>query len=179
MKLKKGDIIFFKSNSFFSRMIRLVESAKKSQNIPHHVAIVTGIYANKIAIIEATLKGVKVSSLSIYDNNRIWFGRLKEPIGKKDMDKILVWLNSQIDIPYDYTALVGIFFRSFFRLLGPKIYKKVRFVRNFLDSRTRFFCSELVSMGYSIVDVHLWHAHLSLTTPYDLFRSDKLEIWEE
>ena len=164
MKLERGDIVFVKTNSFFSRMIRVVESGKKGQNIPHHAAIVTSVYADKTAVIEATLRGVKISPLSIYKNGTIWVGRLKEPISKKDMNAMLVWLNSQISMPYDYTALIGIIGRSFFRLLGPKVYKKSRFVRNFLDSRTRFFCSELVSMAYSIVDVHLWHAHLSLTT---------------
>lgn len=177
MSIKKGDIVFVCNDGIFSHIIRLVESGKFNQSIPSHCAIVMSVYSNKVMLIEANyLKGVRLVSLDTYNNQKCWFARMKEP---RDIQKGLEWLNERIGTRYDIMQLIGIFARGFFRLLGKKVYNKVRFIRNFLNSKQKFICSELVEIYAGITGKRLWKGSIGLVTPYDLFRSDKIEIYDE
>lgn len=175
--IKEGDLIFVNNRGLFSKIIRLVETGKFNQDVPSHVAIVTSIYSNEIMLIEANyLKGVRLISLDIYNSQRCWFARMKEP---RDIQEGLEWLNNQLGMRYDLMQLLGIFARGFFRLLGKRVYNRVRFIRNFLNSKQKFICSELVEIYAGITGKRLWKGSIGLVTPYDLFRSPFLEIYAE
>ncbi len=175
--VKKGDIIFINNKGLFSKIIRLVETGRFGQDVPSHCAVVMSIYSNKVMLIEANyLKGIKLVSLDVYNNEKCWFARMKEP---RDIQKGLEWLNDQIGMRYDLMQIVGIFARGFFRLLGKKVYNKARFVRNFLNSKQKFICSELIEIYSSLTGKRLWHGAIGLVTPYDQWRSKEIEIYAE
>ena len=170
---EEGDIIFTYTGSIFSKMINLVQTGKFNQKCPSHVAVVSSICANMVILTEATLQGVKMTKLDRYKNAIVWHKRIKSP---KDLHKGLIFLNEQLDVPYDYVQLVGMLARTFFRLFGKRIYQKSKTIRNFLDSKQKFVCSELVGMFIKeVTGKDAWRAHLSQITPYDLWRSDLLK----
>jgi len=172
MSLKVGDLVFVKNNSIISRVVRLVSTGKFNQDVPYHVAIVTAIYSGIVVLTEATYgKGVHLQDLSTYDNDTVWIKRMKDP---RDIPKGLRFLNDQIGLKYDKFAILGIVGRAFFRLFGNRVYQRVKLVRNFLDSRTKFFCSEVTAYYGMETGKRLWKAHPSETTPYDLWRSEEL-----
>ena len=171
-KLKVGDLIFVKDGSILSRAIRLVSTGRFLQDVPHHVAVVEAIEDNGATLIDANwFKGVRRVDLSVYNNATLWFMRLKEP---RDIEKGIEFLQNQIGLGYDRLALLGIFGRAFYRLFGKRIYTKVKFMRNLLEVRTKFFCSEIVSIYGTETGKTLWRAHPSVTTPFDLWRSPLL-----
>ena len=167
--MQVGDLVFVKSNSIVSKVVRLVSTGKVNQDVPHHVAVVTAIYSTAIVLTEAAWgSGVKTVPFSKYGKDTIWIMRMVEP---RDIQKGLEFLHNQIGLGYDRTAIFGIFLRSFWRLLGPRVYNKIKRIRNFLDSKTKFFCSELVSYYGMETGKKLWNASPTETTPFDLWRS--------
>lgn len=173
MKILEGDLIFIFVGSWISRLINLVQRGKFGQKSPSHIAIVSSVYANKVMLIEATLRGVKLTDMKVYDKATTWHKRIKNP---KDIQKGLILLNEQIGIPYDYLQLVGILARSFFRLFGKKVYQKSKRIRNFLDSKQRFICAEIAYMFIKeATGKKPWDSHISQTTVWDIFRSPLLE----
>ena len=171
-----GDIIFFKNNSLLSRTIRLVETGKFRQDVPSHVAVIDFLPYGDVSLIEAQGLKVRRARLSKYRKQKLWYARLKEP---RDIQEGIHWLNQQIGKRYDFKQLVGIWLRGFWRLLGSKAYKKIRKIRNFLDSKQQFICSELIEGYAEKTGERLWHGDISLVTPYDLWRSSEVIIYEE
>jgi hypothetical protein len=179
-KVLPGDLLFFRDNTLISRAIRLCSTGKYGQDVPSHVGIALRPCDNfadhlvDYVMLEATWT-VREGKVSTRPNATIWIMRFTDP---KDVEAGLKWAREQVGKGYDYTALVGIWLRSFTRLLGPAIYAKSKTVRNFLDSKTRFFCSEY-GWGYGkVVKNHApYPSDPSETTPFDLIRSaDLIEI---
>ena len=170
---EEGDIIFIYVGSWISKIINLTQTGKFNQKCPSHVAVVSGVYANMVVLTEATLRGVKITNLDRYKNVKTWHKRIKKP---KDMQKGLIFLNEQLNIPYDYMQLVGMIARTFFRLFGKRAYQKSKTIKNFLDSKQKFVCSELTGMFIKeVTGKEPWRAHLSQITPFDLWRSQLLD----
>lgn len=174
--MKRGDLVFFYDNSLLAKTISLVETGKMNMQAPCHIAIVSCVADNAITLIEAQWKGVREIDIKIYNKSKKWYATMK---GNRDINKGLTWLYSQIGKKYDAKQLIGIWLRGFFRLLGPKIYEKSRKIRNFLDSRQSFICSELVEKYAEITGGRLWpSAELGQVTPWDLFRSKNITFYE-
>lgn len=174
--IQTGDIVFLRDNSLLSRTIRLVETGKFRQDVPSHVAIVLYNIGEELRILEAQFGGVREVNLSIYKNPKLWFFRINKPC---DIGKGIEWAEKQIGKKYDIPQLIGIFLRGFWRLLGPKIYEKSRKIRNFMNSRQSFICSEYVALYGKAMDKTFWHVADSQVTPYDLFRSKELTKTKE
>ncbi len=183
MDIKRGDIVFFKNNSLLSRTIRLVETGKPWQDVPSHVAIVADVVKNdyfpdktpEVILIEAQGLRVRKYLLSSYKKQKIWYARIKEPV---DIEAGLKWANKQIGKRYDFKQLIGIYLRGFWRLLGPRIYEKARKVKNYLDSRQQFICSELVYEDIEIATGKKpWDCEKGQATPWDIFRSLLLNVY--
>jgi hypothetical protein len=173
MSIKEGDIIFVHTNSWVSRMINLVQRGKFATGSPSHVAVVVSVHSSVVMLIEANLRGVVLVPLKTYDKSKVWHKRIKSP---KKMQLGLILLNEQLGVRYDFLQLWGIAARAFFRLFGKRVYQKSKTIRNFLDSRTRFICSELVYLYIQeVTGKKPWKSHISQTTPWDLFRSPLLK----
>ncbi len=171
--IRQGDIIFFKNNSLLSRAIRLVETGKFNMDAPSHVAIAYETSGEDIVLIEASCGSVRMNLLSRYKGCKVWVKRMKDP---KDVEKGLGWARLQIGKKYDYFQLIGILLRGFFRLFGPKVYEKSKLVKNFLDSKCQFICSEFAESYAEKAKERLWPtANIGEVTPYDLFRSQILD----
>jgi len=176
MKPQEGDIVFFKDNSLMARMIRLVETGKFGQDAPNHVAVITLIYNDTYIITEAQVGGVCQINISKYAKSKKWYAKMRPP---RDIDAGLAWLNEQVaeNREYDYKQLIGIWARGFCRLLGPKIYERSRRIKNFLDSKQSFICSEIVEQYAAKTGARLWpQANIGEVTPWDLFRSREIEF---
>lgn len=171
--IKEGDLIFTYTGSIFSKLVNIVQRGRFGDKSPSHVAVVTNIYSSDIILIEASLRGVRTINLDHYEKAKTWVKRIKDP---KDVQKGLIHINRWIGEPYDYVQLGGMLARTFFRLFGKRVYQKSKTIRNFLDSRQKFICSEL---GGKFVKESTgkepWHCDMSQLTPWDLFRSDLLE----
>lgn len=177
MNIKRGDIVFVMNQSIVSKTIRIVTTGRINQIVPSHIAIVENATHGSIALLEANFGGVRRLNLNpAYTKYKLWIGRMKDP---RDIEKGLEWAQDVLGLKYDYTAIIGLWTRSFFRILGKKAYHKIRFVRNFLDSKQRFFCSEYVSKYGIMTGEELWPHPDSETTPYDLFRSNQIDIIEK
>ncbi len=172
MKLKKGDIVFIDNESWLSKIIQVVTSGSLTKKVPSHVGIVIAIRSDKVTLIEATLRGVILTDMALYYRKILCVKRMR---GARDMDRGLVWLASQVGIGYDYTQLFGMLARTFWRLFGKKVYERSRRVRNFLNSKQRMVCSELVEIFASITGKRLWKDQVGFVTPYDLSRSEELD----
>ncbi len=170
--IKPGDFFFVRSNSFISRMVRLVETGKWKNDAPSHVAIVSSVYSDSIVLIEASMGiGIRIVNSKIYDNDTTWYKRMVEP---RNIQEGLMWADKQLGISYDFPQIVGIFFRSFLRLLGKRVYNKSKTVRNLLDSKQKFICSELTEGFSEETGERLCSGDISLVTPHDQNRSNKL-----
>lgn len=179
-KIKDGDIFFTMDKSILSRSIRLVTTGKVGMQVPSHVGVISIVYTingdKRICTIESLYTaGVSRRTLAKRLKNKdvtIWIGRLKKP---RNIIKGLRWLETQVGMDYDYTALLGILAKAAFRFLGLH---KIASVRNFLESRSRFFCSELVCEYGKKTGKRLWHHKSCETTPYDLFRSKEIKVYK-
>lgn len=167
--MKRGDILFTRNNSLLSKAIRVVETGRFGRNVPSHVAVIVDGYF----LIDATFRGVRKAPIRTYNKNKRWIGRMKEP---RDIEKGIEYLYGQVGKQYDFMQLVGIFARTGLRLFGKKIYNKSRFIRNFLDSKQKFICAELVAIYGEETGKRLWHHHPSNITPFDLWRSQEIEF---
>ena len=174
--MKRGDIVFFYDNTLLAKTISLVETGKPYQKAPCHVAIISCVANNAITLIEAQFGGVREVDITIYNKARKWYASMN---GNRDIVEGMNWLYTQIGKKYDTAQLMGIWMRGFWRTLGPWVYEKSRKVRNYLDSRQSFICSELVEKYAEITGGRLWPgAELSQVTPWDLYRSDYLTFYE-
>jgi len=177
MNIKVGDIVFFRDNSLLSKTICLVETGKFGRIVPSHCGVVSCLAGENVYIIEAQFGGVREVLIKKYKKSIKWYARMK---GERDIQKGIDYLNNMIGRTYDIPQIIGIYMRGFWRLLGPKVYEKSRTVRNYLDSKTSFICSELVERYAEVTGDRLWpHAEISLITPYDLWRSSRLDIYRK
>ena len=177
--IREGNIVFFKDDSLFAKTIRFVETGKCKQDVPNHVAIITMIVGDEVIITEAQVGGVRQINIEKYAKSKKWYARMTDP---GDIPKGLQWLKEQVEsnVSYDYGQIAGIWLRGFCRLLGSKIYDKSRKIRNFLNSRQSFICSELVERYAQKTGSRLWpSAEISQVTPYDLYKSKRIEFIAE
>ena len=174
--IRPGDLIFFRDNTLLSKAIRLVSTGKFNQDVPSHVAIAykrLDKEAFDYMTLEATFS-VRFGSLLSRPKATIWVMRLKDA---PYLPEALRWAEAQVGRGYDYTALVGILLRSFWRLAGPWWYEKSKTVRNLLESKTRFFCSEYgFEFCRKVTGRDPWNSIPAQTTPYDLYRSGELNL---
>lgn len=171
MKIKKGDILTFRNDGLLSWAIRLVTTGKFGQDTASHVAIVQRVDIEGVWIIHATSPKVKISNLKEYRKYKIWRQEIIEPC---DIVKGLAWAEEQQGVAYDFLQGAGLFFRAFLRILGSKVYKWSRKVRNFLDSKQDFICSEFAS--FTILETGKTMPkgiHLSQITPHDLHKANR------
>jgi len=174
--IKRGDLIFFSDDSLLAKTISLVETGKTGMKAPSHIAVISRIAIDAVYIVEAQFGGVREIDMSIYDKSKKQYATMQ---GERDIDIGIDWLRDQIGKKYDVKQLIGIWMRGFLRILGPWWYEKSRTVRNFLDSRQSFICSELVERYAEITGSRLWpKADISQVTPWDLYRSDGITFYE-
>lgn len=177
--IKPGDIFFTCDNSLISKAIRFVETGGKLplKTIPSHVGIITHISLDKIYIVEASFWGVRASILRLFFKKGVylWLAHLKPP---RHIETGLKWATTQIGVKYDFTALIGIFLKASLRFLPQKI-QRWKFIKNYLESKERFFCSEFVEMFSGLTGKRLWYGDESLVTPFDQYRSEQKTIYEE
>jgi len=174
MIISVGDLVFMKNESVLSKAIRLVSTGKIGQEVPSHVAIVLNVLNDDIELIEANYTGVRRIMLSKHKNCTFWFAQMRSP---RAINLGIYWAISQKGKGYDYTALISIFLRSFVRLLSPAVYNRIKFLRNLLESKMRWFCSEYVCFYARETGKDLWHHAPSETTPYDVFRSPEIILY--
>ncbi len=172
VQMKKGDLVFIRSKSIVGWLIRLVSTGRFKSLAPNHVAIIYDVVPDGVILIEATSVGVRLVDMKRYKNCKIWIKRMKEP---RNVTLGLTWAYTMLGLKYDYRALIGIFARSLVRILGKRIYTKIKKFRNLLDTKMAFFCSEFVETYAMKTGKRLWIAHTSETTPWDLIRSDELQ----
>ena len=165
--LRRGNIAFVYGRGFISRLIQIVETGTFRKRVPSHVAIV---YNDKM-LIEANFKGVMIVPVKKYRKCKVVYAEMNPP---RDIDKGLLWAELQIGTRYDFAQLGGILARSFWRLFGKKVYNKSKRVRNFLNSKTRFICSEFLEMYASLTGGRLWHGKIGFVTPWDIMRSGSI-----
>lgn len=175
--MKEGDLLFVFGNSWVSRLIKIVSAGRMHnlENVPSHVAIVWVTLEDDTLLIEANFKGVQITPIKKYKKCKTRLARMKEP---RDIKKGLQWAFQQENTNYDFLQLGGILLRSFWRLFGNKLYQKSKKIRNFLDSKTRFICSEFVENYASLTGSRLWKGDFGFVTPHDLYRSDFLNFVE-
>ena len=172
LDIEPGDIFFTRDNSLLSRAIRIVETNKiPPPKVPSHVGVITCVYTFNddliIETIEALATGVRVSKLH-KKRGVIWLARMK---GDRDIVKGLEWLEKQLGTRYDYLQFFSLIFRALMKKLGLK--------KNYLNSKIRFICSELVEQYAKETGSRLWYGDTGFVTPYDLSRSGKLKIYKK
>jgi len=175
--IKVGDLVFVGGGGLIANAVKIVSAGRTYDlaKVPDHVAIVSAVYSDAVVLLEANFKRVELVDLKIYSKCILWFARMKEP---RDIMTGLKWAHKHFGKRYDKMAIVGILARSVFRLFGPRIYDRVRFMKNLLNQKTAFFCSELVSGYGRKTGKDLWRHPDSVTTPWDLKRSEEIEIYE-
>ncbi|WP_152619486.1 C40 family peptidase [Cohnella kolymensis] len=126
--MKIGDIIFVRSSSPFSWLIRWLTRSEYS-----HCAI----YLTEKKIIEAdALKRVKISKNRYHDCPSVDLC-----LNDNEKVRLVEYLINQIGKPYDYKQIAGLFLR----LIG--LSKK----QNLWDSVNSVICSELIDRGYGSI----------------------------
>lgn len=174
MGIKRGDLFFTRDDSLWSKTVSLVETGEYGRKVPTHVGIVTFV-GKEIAIIEATYPRVRYATLDQYNGCEIWFARMK---GERQIENGLMWAYKQVGTSYDLMQLVGIWARGGLRLLGHGLYERSKFIRNFLNSKQRFICSELIERYAIKTGGRLWHGDIGDVTPFDLWKSTEIDIYE-
>jgi len=173
-KIKAGDIFFTRNNSIISRAIRLVETGKFKQDVPSHCGIIESVCEvdGKIRIftLESLFGGTVSGLLENYcrKGTHVWIKRTK---GYFRTEQALLWAYKQRFVKYDALALLGIFIRAIMRKLGLE---KFPMIKNYLNSKRRFYCSEYVGHYGKKGGVKYWKGDISFWTPYDIYRSKKL-----
>ena len=170
--VKPGDLVFVRGRSLLSKAIGFVSTGGKFRNFaPSHIAIVAATTSSNILLIEAAFSGIRYTNLDTYKNYTVW---IKRVVGSYDIKTSLEWADSKVGTRYDYLQIMGILSRSLLRLFGKRLYRKSKSIRNFLDSKQKFICSEFVGKIFKRLGIILWHGDISHWTPHDLNRSDLL-----
>lgn len=185
---KVGDIFFLYDPAWYNIIARTIRVCSTDRlrwpgRIPHHMGIVTSCYGKGVEV--NWLKGVRFIDIDRYVYHKsihIWFKRLRPelwPSGDEMLGREMLrnWLVKQIGRRYDKTQIVGIFLRSFTRVVSP-LYRFLKKRKHpFLDQRFEFTCSEMVKVAYKeVLNIDLYpSASSSNITPYDLDRSPLLE----
>lgn len=129
MKLRTGDLIFFKS--YGSIIEKLIQFFTRSEYV--HVACFTG----NNTIVEAMREGVREREFKeswLNEMNIVQRHKYATPV---QLNRAINFMLSQVGKKYDFLGLVGIAYALVFK-------KK----NNILDSKNRYWCSELVADGY-------------------------------
>lgn len=183
-KYEIGDVVFVHDKRWYnpvstSIMIAETDSLAPFKNkVPYHVA---GVYDGRGMLIESTWgSGVHEIELEHYTNDQhmiVWAKRIKHGIVADDQRRLHEWFYNQIGKKYDKSQIIGIFWRSFLRVIPP-VYRFLKKRKQAgLDQRYEFICSELVFRAYKeVLGINLYpRASASNVTPYDLDRSELLE----
>lgn len=188
-KPKFGDVVFIDGRedwNVIGKMIRFLENGAKHPTdkfMPNHIGMIVEVHKEieECKIIQSGWAGVKIISLKFWSNNsktNIIVKRCNRPIFERRKRILKKWLLRQVGKKYDYLALVNILIRFIIlQIIDNKIIKYfIRHLPNFLSSKIKFTCSELVARAFTeAVGIHIFKDIDSANiTPYDEYRSKKL-----
>jgi len=171
MEFKKGQIIFFRWPSFYSKLITLYNLKKYGEKGFTHVGIITNVKKNEIQIHEAISKGFVRSDYPIkFIENKIKEGIIKVKESKIKLIYVEDYSNQYLGRPYAWYDIFGIFIST---LLGFKFLK--------LTGTKKLICSEAVSrVLYDSSNKKLnlskeYHKPYDYITPMDIFYSKQVK----
>lgn len=151
-KLRTGDVILFRGTTWISKTIGHITRSPYS-----HAAC----YVGDGYVIESDWKGVEFSKLDLkYDKVSYDIYRHRTA-NREQLEEAVTWMGKQVGKGYDYKGLAGILLA----LVGKK---KI----NYLDSQSRFWCSELVLDGYHVAKIYTgFDINTYTTSPGDIAES--------
>lgn len=168
--LKTGQIVFFRSNGLYGKIVRLYN--RINYGIPGfgHVGIITEIQEDKVLIHEAISKGFiagyysKEWMIESLESNKIVLGETKE-----SLENVLEYANNYLGRPYGWLDIVSITLAFFtgFKLLG-------------LTGAKKLICSEAVArILYDASDKEVDFAEeysksFDTVTPVDIYISNQV-----
>lgn len=150
--LQLGSIIFVRSNSWLSTMIRYVLGSKYS-----HVAAYAGIDA----VIEADWDGVRVNSLSAkyMDNPNYTLEIVNPPLTKEQLRVFLDFVGTKLGDHYDFWLFGG--------GIISRIFHRSRRLAGLYNRERDWVCSELIAAGLEKAGMSFPYP-VSQMTPKDL-----------
>jgi len=157
MKLLKEYILASKGKSLDSRAIRF-----RQWGFPYtHIAYIVSLKdRNDPIVIEAWRKGVRYGKFSEVHTPGTEFAVYSIEVTKEQRDEIRYFLQRQIGKPYDWLGILGFVF------FNPN-----------LESKNRWFCSELVFTAFKQAGVELLkNTHPSEVSPCLLLKSPLLQF---
>lgn len=142
-KLQVADIILSQEKSWLSRAIRDATGSHWS-----HVSIVFSVpdkHSNNTLVISAERSGIEIHRLQKYTKNLDYFdlGVKRIPgLSAKTREMVLSYVLNNVDLPYDYGRLFGLFIGYLgTRFLGKKIYHPV-------CNEGAFICSAFIQKAF-------------------------------
>ncbi len=128
-RLRVGDIILIHSRRGFIKQI----IQRRSNSYWNHTALViadhTRLPFGSPLIVEANETGIEIRTLKRYTSNfklnDIGVMRRKGLSKKEREELVRSFILNNIDVPYDYARLVGIFFGTFIRPFSPELSDKL------------------------------------------------------
>jgi len=156
MMIERGDLIFVKNKGFLFDKIRNILNSDTD-----HV----GIMLTDNTLIDATLAGVKIRPLTVFDGLEYCVYRLK-PEYAHHIDEMLNYCTSKLGCGYDFIQIISLYFLI---LLG------IKKTLNPIDIGNAFVCSELIAQsaecaGFSFQD----EMATDRITPLELQQSEKV-----
>jgi len=168
-KIKRGDLIFTRSESYMGKVIRFVTKS----NI-NHVAI----YLGDDKIIESQLGfGVRYYELLKYiddKNCEVSCGNLIQ-IDSKQIEKAIESAENLLNSPYDLIGQAGILLKIIIVRIGLNGLVKF-YGRNFAQNINAFWCSELVAYSFEKAESKLTDVDQRYASPQDLAESKKIKF---
>lgn len=155
VELEIGDIVLYKGNGFFSKLVRFFTKSEYS-----HVSM---MLSDKLSIEANWYKKSNVVPIK-YDKDTMEFYRVKG--GLTDKQKLVLLQHSYnfLNKVYDYPQIFGYVIRFFDK---SKI--------NLFNSTKRLICSELIDRAYLKLGIDLSSEnYIGDVTPKDIANSDKL-----
>lgn len=148
--LQKGDIVLTTSDEKMSGLIRYVTESDISHAM---ICITTG------TVMDSTSEGVQarnIQKLSYDDSCKIYILRLRSPLSKEKVDRIIKYVRSSTGVSYTKVGAVS--------SLSPKLDKK---------GGVKQFCSRMVARAYASVGINLTK-NPNYCTPEDIKKSELL-----
>lgn len=169
--MKVGDIVFFKSNGLYGKIVSLYNRLNYDMPGFGHVGIITKV-GDKILIHEAVGEGFIAGYYSKeYINEKIESGKIVISKPKKKLTYVLEHANNYLGRPYGYLDILSITLAFFtgFRFLS-------------LTGSKKLICSEAVarilydSSNKEIDFSKEYNKPYDLITPMDIYLSTQLKL---